>query len=72
MRCLLIVGGGELVTIEDASLSTHGYQLLLLAISQLVGENRGYYLSSLFYGVLLIVGEGELVTIEDLSLSTHS
>ena len=31
---LLIVGGGELITIEDPSLSTHGYQLLLLAISQ--------------------------------------
>ena len=28
-----IVGGGELMTIEDPSLSAHGYQLLPLATS---------------------------------------
>ena len=37
---LLIVGGGELMTIEDPSLSEHGYQLLPLATSYLVGNNR--------------------------------
>ena len=36
---LLIVGGGELRTIEDPSLSAHGYQLLSIATSYLVGNN---------------------------------
>ena len=31
---LLIVGGGELMTTEDPSLSAHGYQLLPIATSQ--------------------------------------
>ena len=31
---LLIVGWGELMTIEDPALSEHGYQLLPLATSQ--------------------------------------
>ena len=31
---LFIVGGGELITIEDPSLSDHGYQLLALTTSQ--------------------------------------
>ena len=31
---LFIIGGGELMTIEDPSLSAHGYQLLPLATSQ--------------------------------------
>ena len=31
---LIIVGGGELVTIEDQSLRPHGYQLSPLATSQ--------------------------------------
>ena len=30
---LFIIGGGELMTIEDPSLSAHGYQLLSLATS---------------------------------------
>ena len=30
---LLIVGGGELMTIEDPSLSAHSYQLLSIATS---------------------------------------
>ena len=38
----LIVGGGELITIEDPSLSVHGYQLLPLATSQLEGDNREF------------------------------
>ena len=31
---LLIVGGGELMTIEDPLLSAHGYELLPLTTSQ--------------------------------------
>ena len=31
---LSIVGGGELMTIEDPSLSAHGYHLLSLTTSQ--------------------------------------
>ena len=31
---LFIVGGGELMTIEEPSLSVHGYQSLHLATSQ--------------------------------------
>ena len=38
----LIVGEGELITIEDPSLSVHGYQLLPLATSQLEGDNREF------------------------------
>ena len=33
-------GRGELMSIEDPSLSAPGYQLLLLATSQLVGDSR--------------------------------
>ena len=36
----LIVGAGELITIEDPLLSVHGYQLLPLATSYLAGNNR--------------------------------
>ena len=36
----LIFGGGELMTIEDLSLSAHGYQLLPIATRYLVGNNR--------------------------------
>ena len=31
---LFIIGGGELMSMEDPSLSAHGYQLLPLATSQ--------------------------------------
>ena len=37
---LFIVCGGELMTIEDPLLSAHGYQLLAIATSYLVGNNR--------------------------------
>ena len=37
---LFIVGGQELMTIEDPSLSAYGFQLLPLATSNLVGNNR--------------------------------
>ena len=53
------------MTIEDLSLSAHGYQLLPIATSYLVGNNREFDVSGIFWGVLLIVGGGELITIED-------
>ena len=36
------------MTIEDPSLSTHGYQLLTLATSYLVGNNREFDVSDIF------------------------
>ena len=59
------------MTIEDESLSAHIYQLLPLATSYLVGNNREFDASGIFWGVLLIFGGGELITIEDLSQSVH-
>ena len=59
------------ITIEDPSLSAHCYQLLPLATSQLVDDNREFDVSGIFLGILLIVGGGELTTIEDPSLSGH-
>ena len=59
------------MTIEDLKLSVHGYQLLPLATSYLVGNNREFDVSDIFSDVLLIVGGGELITIKDPSLSTH-
>ena len=43
------------MTIEDPSLSAHGYQLLPLATSYLVGDNRKFDVSGIFSGVLFIV-----------------
>ena len=53
------------MTIEDPSLSAHGYQLLPLATSYLVGNNRDFDVSDISWGVLIIVGGEELITIED-------
>ena len=53
------------MTIEDPSLSAHGYQLLPLATSYLLGNNREFDVSDIFLGVSFIVGRGELMTIED-------
>ena len=36
------------MTIEDLSLSAHGYQLLFLATSYLVGDNREFDVSDIF------------------------
>ena len=36
------------MAIEDPLLSTHDYQLLPLATSQLVGDNRDFYISGIF------------------------
>ena len=44
----LIVDGGELMSIEYLSLSVHGYQLLPLATSQLVGNNTEFDVSCIF------------------------
>ena len=65
---LLIVGGGKLQNIEDASLVILGYQLLPLATSKLMGDNKEFNDSTVFWGVLLIVGGGKLQNIEDASL----
>ena len=35
------------MTIDDPSLSTHGYQLLHLITSQLVGNNKEFHVSDL-------------------------
>ena len=59
------------MTIEDPLLSAYGYQLLPIATSFLVGNNREIDVSDIFWGVLFIVGGGELMIIEDPSLSAH-
>ena len=48
LSVLLIVGGGELITIEDPLLSAHGYQLLPKATSYLVDNNREFDFSDIF------------------------
>ena len=53
------------MTIEDPSLSAHGYQLLPIATSNLVDNNREFDVSDIFWGVSFIVGGEELITIED-------
>ena len=57
--------------LEDPLLSAHGHQLLSIATSYLVGNNREFDVSDIFWGVLFILGGGELMAIEDPSLSTH-
>ena len=57
--------------IEDPSLSAHGYQLLPIATSYLVGNNSEFDVSDIFWGVFLIVVWGELMTIEDPSLGAY-
>ena len=57
------------MTIEDPLLSAHDYQLLSIATSYLVGNNREFDVSDIFWGVLFIVCWGELMTIEDPSMS---
>ena len=44
-----------------------GYRLLPLATSKLMGDNKEFNDSAIFWGVLLIVG-GKLQNIEDSSL----
>ena len=45
-----------------------GYQLLPIATSKLMGDNKELNDSATFYGVLLIVGGGKPQNIEDSSL----
>ena len=45
-----------------------GYLLLPLATSKLIGDNKEFNDSAIFWGVLLIVGGGKLQKIEDSSL----
>ena len=59
------------MTIEDLLLSAHGYQLLSIATSYLVANNREFDVSDIFWGLLFIVCGGELMTIEDSLLSAH-
>ena len=59
------------MTIEDSLLSARGYQLLSIATSYLVDNNREFDVSEIFWGVLFIVCGGELMTIEDPSLIAH-
>ena len=57
---LLIVGRGELMTIEDPSLRSYGYQLLPLATSYFAGNNGEFDVLGIFWGVLFIVCIGSL------------
>ena len=57
--------------IEDSLLSAHGYQLLPLTTSYLMGNNREFDVSDIFWGVLLIVSRGDLMTIDNPLLSAH-
>ena len=59
------------MTIKDPLLSAYGYQLLPLATSYLVGDNRKFDVLDIFGVFLITVGGGELMTIEDPSLSAH-
>ena len=59
------------MAIEDSLLSDHGYQLLSIATSYLVGNDREFDVSDIFWGVLFNVGGKKLMTIEDPSLSVH-
>ena len=59
------------MSIEDLSLSAHGYQLLPLATSYSVDDNRKFDVLGIFLVVLFLVGEGELITIEDPLLNAH-
>ena len=59
------------MTIEDALLSAYGHQLLAIATSYLVGHNREFDVSEIFWGVLFIVCVIELMSIEDPSLSAY-
>ena len=58
----------DLVTIEYPSPNVLYFQLLSLATSHLVGENKEFDVSVTFWGVSLIVYGRKLVTIKDLLL----
>ena len=52
--------GGKLMTIEEPILSDHGYQLLPLATSQLVDNNRNLISQAYFHLFYLLLVEGSL------------
>ena len=60
-----MVGLGKLQNIEDSLLVVLGYQLLPLATSKLMGDNKELNDSAISWGVLLIVGGQKLQNIED-------
>ena len=57
---LLIVGGGELITMKDLSLSTHGYQLLPIATSYLVDNNGNLMFQAYLEVLYSLLEEGSL------------
>ena len=59
------------MTIADPLLTADIYQLLPLATSYLVGNNREFQVTDIFWGVLFIIGGGELITTEDPLLSAY-
>ena len=52
-------------------INAHGYQLLPKATSYLVGNNREFDLSDIFWGVLFFIGGRKLMAIEDPLLSAY-
>ena len=48
------------MSIGDPSLSIHGYQLLPIATSQLVGDNREFDALGIFWGFYSLLVEGIL------------
>ena len=60
-----------LITISNPSLSANGYQVLPLATSYLVGNNKDFDVSDIFWGIFFLVCGGELITIEDPTLSAY-
>ena len=59
------------MTIEDPLLSADSYQLLPLATSYLVGNNRELDVTDIFWSVLFIIGGGELMPTVDPLLRAH-
>ena len=62
-----IVGGGELISIEDPSVSVHGYQLLPLATSQLMGDSREFDVLGIFEVFYSLLVEGAYNHIRSIS-----
>ena len=61
---VLIVGGGKLQNIEDSLLVILGYQLLPLATNKIMGDNKEFNNSAIFWGVLLIIGKETYKTLK--------
>ena len=63
-RFLLIVDEGEHIGIKDQSLSAIGYQLLPLATSQLVGDNREIDDSGIFEVFYSLLVDGSILPLK--------